>query len=156
MTKPGGGAPLSGGVSALWAPDRSHLRVILRDLVIEASVGLHPWEQHKERPTRLVVNIEMFAPLDERGLSAEDEARIIDYDHIRDALKTWHTRPHTKLLETLLNEIVALCFRNSRVDACRVSILKPDIFGEAAAVGVEVYMRRQEWTAQPAESRRSA
>jgi len=141
------GAPLSGGAPALWDPDQSHLRVILRDLVVEASVGLHPWEQHPERPTRLVVNIEMFALLDGGGLQAETEARIIDYDHIRDTLKTWRTRPHTLLLETLLDEVVGLCFRNPRVDACRVSILKPDIFGEAAAAGVEAYMRRQDWAA---------
>ena len=140
-----GGAPLSGGMPALWDPGRSHLRVILRDLIVETRVGLHPWEQHPEKPTRLVVNIEMFAALDEAGLRAESEASIIDYDHIRDALKTWRTRPHTPLLETLLDEVVALCFENARVEACLVSILKPDIFGEAAGAGVEVYMRRQDW-----------
>ena len=145
--KGGGGAPLPGGMAGLWNPDRSHLRVIVRDLVVEAAVGLHPWEQHPERPTRLVVNIEMFALLAARGLRAETEARIVDYDHIRDALKAWHTRPHTPLIETLLDEVVGLCFRNPRVDACRVSIVKPDIFGEAAAAGVEVYMRREDWAA---------
>jgi 7,8-dihydroneopterin aldolase/epimerase/oxygenase len=143
--KGGGGAPLPGGMAALWNPDRSHLRVIVRDLVVETGVGLHPWEQHPERPTRLVVNIEMFALLDAQGLKAETAARMVDYDHIRDALKAWRTRPHTPLIETLLDEVVGLCFRNSRVDACRVSIVKPDIFGEAVAAGVEVYMRREDW-----------
>jgi 7,8-dihydroneopterin aldolase/epimerase/oxygenase len=120
----------------------SHIRVVLRDIVTEAHVGLHPWEQHPQRPTRLVVNVEMFAPLT-GPLSGESKDSIIDYDPIRAALKTWPSRPHTPLLEILLHELVELCFRNERVRACRVSIMKPDIFNEAAAAGVEVYQVRE-------------
>jgi dihydroneopterin aldolase len=83
----------------------------------------------------------MFAPL-VRPLSAEAADTILDYDPVREALKTWPTRPHTPLLETLLHELVELCFRNPRVSACRVSIMKPDIFNEAAGAGVEVYQGR--------------
>jgi dihydroneopterin aldolase len=120
----------------------SHIRVVLRDIETEAHVGLHPWERHAERPTRLIVNVEMFAPL-VRPLSAESPDSILDYDPIRDALKAWPARPHTPLLETLLNELVELCFQNPRVAACRVSIMKPDIFNEAAGAGVEVYQVRE-------------
>jgi dihydroneopterin aldolase len=120
----------------------SHIRVILRDIVTEAHVGLHSWERHPQRPTRLVVNVEMFAPLT-GPLSAETEGSIVDYDPVRDALKAWPSRPHTPLLETLLHELVELCFRNPRVSACRVSIMKPDIFNEAAGAGVEVYQVRE-------------
>jgi dihydroneopterin aldolase len=84
----------------------------------------------------------MFAPLD-RPLSAESADSIVDYDPIREALKAWPGRPHTPLLETLLHELVELCFRNPRVSACRVSIMKPDIFNEAAGAGVEVYQVRK-------------
>jgi 7,8-dihydroneopterin aldolase/epimerase/oxygenase len=121
----------------------SHLRVVLRDIVTEAHVGLHPWERHPERPTRLIVNVEMFAPLIQ-PLSSESADNIVDYDPVREVLKTWPTRPHTPLLETLLHELVELCFRNPRVSACRVSIMKPDIFNEAAGAGVEVYQIRQQ------------
>lgn len=139
--KDGVGSPLPGGMAGLWDPSRSYLRIILRDLVTEASVGLHPWEQHPERLTRLVVNVEMFAPFD-GGLQTESRIDIVNYDHIRDALKAWPSRPHTPLLETLLHEVVALCFQSPRVEACRVSIVKPDIFNEAAAAGVEAYVLR--------------
>jgi dihydroneopterin aldolase len=119
----------------------NHIRIVLRDVVTEAHVGLHPWERHPERPTRLIVNVEMFAPLTQ-PLSAESRESIVDYDPIREALKAWPTRPHTSLLETLLHELVELCFQNARVSACRVSIMKPDIFNEAAGAGVEVYQIR--------------
>jgi dihydroneopterin aldolase len=123
-------------------PSGSYIRVVLRDIETEAHVGLHPWEKHPERPTRLIVNVEMFAPL-VRPLSAESAGSILDYDPVRQALKAWPARPHTALLETLLHELVELCFRDPRVSACRVSIMKPDIFNEAAGAGVEVYQVRE-------------
>ena len=122
-------------------PTSSYIRVVLRDIETEAHVGLHPWERHPERPTRLIVNVEMFAPLT-RPLSEETPETIVDYDPIRAALKAWPSRPHTKLLETLLHELVTLCFRDPRVSACRVSIMKPDIFNEVGGAGVEVYQVR--------------
>jgi dihydroneopterin aldolase len=38
--------------------------------------------------------------------------------------------------------LVALCFKDPRVCACRVSIVKPDIYDAAAAAGVEIYRVR--------------
>ena len=126
---------------ALWDSGSSYVRVVLRDVHTEAHVGLHPWERHAERPTRLVVNVEMFAHDD--GAEPDTPATIIDYDAVRAALKRWPGRPHTDLLETLLEELVELCFGNPRVEACRVSIVKPDVFNEVAAAGVEVYRVRK-------------
>lgn len=130
-------------IAECWNPAQSHLRVLLRDIVTEARVGLHPWERHPQRPARLIVNVEMFAPLAGR-LATETSDSIIDYDIVRAALRSWPGRPHTDLLETLLGELVDLCFHNPRVAACRVSIVKPDIFNEMAAAGVEAFVLRSE------------
>ena len=127
-------------MDALWDAQRSFIRIVLRDVETEAQIGLHPWEQHPERPTRLLVNIEMFAHTD--GAPTETAATIIDYDSIHAAIKTWPARPHTGLLETLAEELVSLCLANARVEACRVSVMKPDIFNNAAAAGVELYRVR--------------
>jgi dihydroneopterin aldolase len=112
------------------------VRVFLRDIVTEAQVGLHPWERHPERPTRLIVNVEMFAEADRPG-------EFLDYDRIRQAIRNWPSRPHTPLLETLAEELVSLCLQDARVQSCRVSVAKPDIFNEAAAAGVEIVRRRR-------------
>ncbi len=119
----------------LWDPTRNYVRVILRDVQTQAHVGLHPWERHPERPTRLLVNIEMFA-------HAEPGSTFIDYDPVRSAIQTWPARPHTDLLETLAEELATLCLADPRVQACRVSVVKPDVFNEAAAAGVEFYRVR--------------
>lgn len=127
-------------MTPIWDAARDYQRVILRDVVTEVRLGLHPWERHPERPQRIVVNVEMFAHLD--GTFGA-RGSIVDYDAIRDALKTWPARDHVDLIETLLEEVVALCFGFPQVAACRVSILKPDIFNEAGGAGVEVYRVRK-------------
>jgi len=66
----------------------------------------------------------------------------MDYDTIRQALLAWPTRPHTNLLETLAEELVALCLAIPAVQACRVRVEKPDIFNEVDAAGVELFRVR--------------
>jgi dihydroneopterin aldolase len=132
----------SGGMAEIWDASRSYRRIILRNVQVEAKVGLHPWEMHPERPTRLIVNVEIFVPV---GTPAEEKAAIfVDYDPIRDALRCWPQRPHTPLLETLVDELAELCLAHPRAAACRVSIMKPDVFNEAEGAGVEVY-RLKAW-----------
>ena len=115
------------------------MRAILRDVQTEARVGLHPWEQHAERPTRLIVNVEMLAYSDE---AVSDNSPFIDYDPVRLALKGWPARAHTPLLEGLAEELITLCFSNPRVQACKVSVVKPDVFNEAAGAGIEIFRVR--------------
>jgi 7,8-dihydroneopterin aldolase/epimerase/oxygenase len=119
-----------------------HLIVRLKNVVVETRCGIHPWEQHPERPNKLSIDISLFAKLEHRRLASFG---YIDYDHIRDFLKGFPERPHTPLLETLLDEIVDKCFADDRVEACRVSIAKLNIFNECEPA-VEVYRTRAMWT----------
>ena len=125
-------------MTPLWDPAASYQRIILRDVVTEVRLGLHPWERHPERLQRIVVNVELFV----RQAKVKGRESFVDYDTVRDELKTWPRRDHVDLIETLLEELVTLCFRDARVDACRVSIVKPDIFNEAGGAGVEFYRVR--------------
>jgi len=121
-----------------WLPEKGYRRVMLRDLVVEVRLGVHPWERHPEKPQRIVINIDMYADDEPYAAAAE----VIDYDRVRDAIRGWPSRPHTLHIETLLEELAQLCFADGRVRACRVSIEKPDIFNEAAGAGVEVFRLR--------------
>jgi dihydroneopterin aldolase len=69
----------------------------------------------------------------------------INYDYVRDFLKTLGARPHIDLLETIVDEIVAECFRLDRVEACRVSVMKQTIFHEAEGAGIEAFRTRAAW-----------
>lgn len=120
------------------------IRVKIRGLVTERRVGIHPWEQHAERPNRLLIDVDLEG--DHQPPGPDGARTIIDYDAIREAVRGWPALPHTPHLETLAEELLDLCFANPAVGRARVSILKPDIFNEAAGVGIEITRSR---TGQP-------
>jgi len=123
----------------IFDPERDHVRMVMRDLVVEIDIGLHPWEQL--RPQRLVVNVEAWAYVG-APYTDDDADAILDYDQIRDMVREeWPRRPHARLLEPLAEELIQLCFRHKAVSAARVRLEKPDIFSEARGVGIELYRR---------------
>lgn len=132
--------PKSPPVAPAWSTDKGYVRMMIRDLITEVRLGLHPWERHPEKPQRIVINVEMYAAPQSRQVKGV--TAIVDYDYVRNAIRKWPRRKHTVFIETLLEELVKLCFRDKRVLACRVSIFKPDIYNEAAGAGVEVYRVR--------------
>jgi len=132
--------PKSPPPAAAWSTDKGYVRMMIRDLVTEVRLGLHPWERHPEKPQRIVINVEMYAAPQPRRAKASSP--VVDYDHVREAIRKWPRRKHTVYIEPLLEELVKLSFHDKRVVACRVSIFKPDIYNEAAGAGVEVYRVR--------------
>ncbi len=137
-------APATGPATAPLVPGGGgdEVRIVVRDMVVELRIGIHPWERHQ--PQRVIVNVEMFAPAPAPH-AWQELGDVLDYDRIRNRVKgEWPTRPHVDFLETYVEELLALCFEDGKCAAARVSITKPDIFPETAAVGVEVFRRRQQ------------
>ena len=122
----------------------SHVKIILEEMQIDVRIGLHPHEQENGRSQRILINVELFAALGDYLKDVTRES-IIDYDHIYDAIREWAERPHTLFIETYLDELAGLCFQDERVEACRVSVTKPDIFPEVKRAGVELFMKRGDW-----------
>lgn len=112
---------------------------ILEDVELWVRCGLHPWERHAERPNRLLVSVALYTST---RFDPATGAGYLDYDRVRDHLKTWPGRPHVDLLETLLAGLSDFAFEDPLVEACRVKVVKPDIFPEARAAGVEWFRRR--------------
>lgn len=120
-------------------------RALLTGLEVDVRCGLHPWERHPQRPNRLIVDVEMYSdwPVPRQAADGVALAGFVDYDRVRDFILAWRDRPdHVDLLETLLTELSDFVFEDRAVQACRVRILKPDIFAEARGAGVEVFRRR--------------
>ena len=84
----------------------------------------------------------LYAPLGPGPMAQGD---FINYDHVRDFLRSLPDRPHVDLLETIVDDIVDACFELRQVVACRVCVTKPDIFNEAGGAGVDVTRTRESW-----------
>jgi len=126
---------------ASWTGAHGYARMMIRDLVTHVRLGVHAHERIPDKPQRIIINVEMFADSKSHH-EGEGLASVVNYDPIHAAIMGWQDRPHVLLIETLLEELIELCFRDARVRACKVSIVKPDIYDAAAAAGVELYRVR--------------
>lgn len=121
-----------------------HIVVALDDVCVNVSCGLHPWERHPERPTRLMISVRLYAPLATR--CAADQ-KIIDYDVVRERIRALENEGHIDLVETVADRIVDSCFHDQRVVACLLSIRKPDIYNETRGAGIDLFRTRARWSA---------
>jgi 7,8-dihydroneopterin aldolase/epimerase/oxygenase len=121
-----------------------HIVITLDEVCVNVSCGLHPWERHSERPTRLMISVRLYAPLTTPRAA---DAPIIDYDIVRNRIRALENEGHIDLVETIADRIVASCFTDARVVACSISIRKPDIYNETRGAGVDLFRTRARWSA---------
>ena len=108
--------------------DGDHSLAVLENIEVYVRCGLHAFEY--ERPNRLLVSVWQYG--------RPQSGQFIDYDLVRNAVVAWQERPHVELLETLLEDIMAVAFSNPLVLACRARVIKPEIFPETQGAGVEM------------------
>jgi dihydroneopterin aldolase len=125
--------------------DVDYICAFVHEAQVDVHCGLHPWEQHPERPNRLHFTIKLIARLGQGPIPEQD---FMDYDRLRNFLRQLQHRDHIPLLETIANEIIEICFSIAGVDACWISIKKHNIFNEMTAAGIEVYRTRAKWSAE--------
>lgn len=108
--------------------------VFIRDLVLSCRIGVH---RHEEmRTQRVRINLDL-AVRDDRDLH-DDLANVLCYERIANAVRELVASRHIRLLETLAEEMAAICLEDGRVRSVRVRVEKLDILADAASVGVEI------------------
>lgn len=119
-------------------PDRLKLRsarIILDSLEVEADIGFHEFEIGA--PQRLLVTIEIW--LDDVSAPPDDRPeRAWNYDFLRSEVRALTTECRYNLQETLANRILNRVAAMRGVKAVRVRTSKPDVYPDAAGVGVEI------------------
>jgi len=124
--------------------------VFLRDMVLQAAVGVHAFERTATQ--RIRVNIDLAVedeparalsrPAAPRTVPGRDElSRVVDYEVVADQVRAIVAAGHVSLLETLAERLAEACLFDTRVLMVRVRVEKLDIFPDAASVGVEIERR---------------
>lgn len=124
---------------------RALRHVFLHDMVLDASIGIHPFETAARQRVRINVDLGVEddgARAASRAALARDElSRVVDYEKVAEAVRGIVRAGHVKLVETLAERIAESCLRDPRVHLARVRVEKLDIFADTAAVGVEIERR---------------
>ena len=112
-------------------------RVFLRNYEVWINIGVHEFEKRAEQ--RVIINVDLYVPL-ELSTPREDELdEVVDYDFIRRTVAARLSKGHIQLQETLCDDILTQILAHPKVRAARVSTAKPDVYPDCEAVGVEVF-----------------
>lgn len=125
-------------MNTTWSVRIERLRTQLR-------VGVDADEQLLPQPVWVTLHL--------RGMSAAcpaDLSDCIDYAPLcRFITNEWPRTPHIPLLETRVNELVAVAFGlDARVQEVRVELAKERLSRQAVSVGIERRVARPEYEAQ--------
>ena len=112
-------------------------RLFLRDYEIYINIGVHDFEKKAEQ--RVILNIDLYIPLALNTPTKDTLDEVLDYDFMRETIRTRAQKGHIHLQETLCDDIVAAMLAHPNVRAARVSTAKPDVYADCHSVGVEVF-----------------
>jgi dihydroneopterin aldolase len=114
-------------------PRPAQLTLLIEDLVLFLRIGVGAAE--RSQPQRILVTLR--AEVEPRLPAADSIDEVVDYgwfaDQVRDLAGS-----EMKLLETLAAEIARRLFGEPRLVALDVTLRKPDLFTDLAAIGLSL------------------
>ena len=114
------------------------MRIMVRDLMLSAKIGLHQHERIAQQ--RIRVNLDLA--IADLGVIDDDYDKVVCYGELVTGVRHVVGAGHVNLVETLAERIAAMCLADRRVLSARVRVEKLDVFPEASAVGVEIERHR--------------
>ncbi|MEB0055374.1 MULTISPECIES: dihydroneopterin aldolase [unclassified Variovorax] len=112
-------------------------RVFLKNYEVWINIGVHEFEKKAEQ--RVIINVDLYVPLEISTPKADELDEVVDYDFIRRTVAARLSQGHIHLQETLCDDLLAAILAHPKVHAARVSSAKPDVYPDCEAVGVEVF-----------------
>ncbi len=110
-------------------------QIFVEDLVVQSLIGIYEHELENTQPIK--INIELsLTPLSGHGKYKLND--IVCYDQICKGIIAIIDRGHIDFIETLAEEIAALCLRFNRAQKVMVKISKPKAIKQADAAGVRI------------------
>lgn len=109
--------------------------VFVRDLELEANIGVYKREKGKQQPVRINVDLTVEETAGEVG---DQLKNVVDYGAVVEGIKAILAEGHLNLVETLAEKVAAFCLADARVKVARVRIEKLNVIAEAGSVGVEI------------------
>mgnify|MGYP001414652055 CR=1 FL=1 len=109
--------------------------VFVRDLELACSIGVHGHELGTTQ--RVLINLDL-AVREGEGTIDDNISNVVCYEAIVHGARRIAGGGHVKLVETLAENLAAMCLEDQRVLSARVRIEKLDAFEDVKSVGVEI------------------
>lgn len=116
-------------------------RLFLTNYEIYINIGVHDFEKRGEQ--RVLINVDLFVPLNENTPTQDQLDEVLDYDFMRRSIVDRVSKGHIHLQETLCDDVARIMLAHPQVRAVKVSTAKPDVYPDCDAVGVEIFLIKE-------------
>jgi dihydroneopterin aldolase len=112
---------------------RAIRHVFVRDLLLDAHIGVYAHEHGRTQPIR--VNVDLTVS---EAAHSDRLTNVVCYETVVNEIKAIVAAGHLNLVETLAEQIAAQCLIDARVIVARIRVEKLAAIPEAGSVGVEI------------------
>ena len=109
--------------------------VFIRDMTLPCSIGVHRHE--KDAQQRVRINLDLAVTEGDQPID-DNLKNVICYEQLAQGVERIIEKGHINLVETLAENIAAMCLSDRRVQSARVRVEKLDVLEQAESVGVEI------------------
>ena len=110
-------------------------KVIIKDLILNISIGIHAFEKKKKQRVRFNIEILTNPHIYPNN---KDLTSILNYEEVVKKIEKLTHLKHHELIEDLAENIFNMIFKNKLVRKINLKIEKIDILKKANSVGIEV------------------
>ena len=111
-------------------------KILVRDFVVPALIGIYEHEQ--KHPQRIRVSVEIL--LKDFRIAHDDIKDTISYEYIVQAIRDL-IQQHFNLVEAIAEHLAALSLSDPRAHSVMIRVEKLDVYGEGS-VGCEIIRSR--------------
>ena len=114
-------------------------KVLISDLTLLMSIGIHDFEKIKKQKVKFNINIDinpLLVPIENKLNS------IINYETVVKDVTRLTKNKHYELLETLAEDIFFILFKNTNIKKIKLKIEKTQIIKNTSSVGIEITKKR--------------
>ena len=112
--------------------------VFIRNLDLEAQIGVYRHEEGRTQPVRINVDLATDDIADAKDMLEN----VVDYAVIEKRIRAIIAEGHVRLAETLAERVANACFEDPRVRTVRVRVEKLQALTDAESVGIEIERSR--------------
>lgn len=109
--------------------------IFIRELRLDAAIGVYDWEQKIRQP--LLLDLELGWSLQAAGFS-DDLSLTLDYDRLSRELLAWVAVQRFELIEALAEHLAQWIQTEFGVPWLRMTLTKPGAVRRARAVGLRI------------------
>lgn len=115
-------------------------KIIIRQLKVDAYIGIHDWEKAKRQP----VLLDMDISFDCSDAAASDDINdALDYFTVCEQVTRLIHSSRYELIERLAEEVAQWVLNQFPCEEIKLTLLKPDAISNAKSVGITISRSRQ-------------